>query len=64
MSRKRSQIEELQAHIAELRIALDESVKLQAQYAELLNMWDGGKRMIFKDTSAWIARLKETGTLS
>lgn len=49
--------------LRQLQIALAESVKLQAHYASLLNMWDGGQRMIFPDSSAWIARLKETGTL-
>jgi hypothetical protein len=47
----------------ELRIALEESVKLQSHYAELLNMHDGGSRIGFKDGQAWIARLRETGTL-
>jgi hypothetical protein len=47
----------------ELRVALDESVKLQAHYAKLLNMHDGGKRMIFQTTDLWLARLRETGTL-
>lgn len=46
-----------------LQIALAESVKLQAHYASLLNMWDGGQRMVFADSSAWIARLKEIGKL-
>lgn len=45
-----------------LRVALAESVKLQAHYAELLNQYDGGKRMIFKTPEAWMARLKETKT--
>jgi hypothetical protein len=47
----------------ELRIALRESVKLQAHYASLLNGWDGGQRMIFENSEAWIARLRETKTL-
>ena len=50
--------------IMELRIALRESVKLQAHYAMLLNQWDGGRRMIFDNSEAWIARLRETKTLS
>ncbi len=40
-----------------LRRALDESVKLQAHYAELLNMHDGGQRMIFRTTQEWLDRL-------
>lgn len=49
--------------IEELRAALDASVKLQSHYAELLNMYDGGERMTFKDGYEWVARLKVTGTL-
>lgn len=49
--------------VTELEIALRESVKLQAHYATLLNMHDGGHRMVFPDADAWIARLRETGTL-
>lgn len=41
-----------------LEKCLEESVKLQSHYAELLNMHDGGERMVFtKET--WIERLKE-----
>lgn len=50
--------------IDELRIALRESVKLQSFYAEQLNVYDGGKRMPFKDSAAWIARLKVTGAIN
>lgn len=46
-----------------LIIALIESVKLQAHYAELLNMHDGGQRMIFKTVPQWIDRLQKTGTI-
>lgn len=35
--------------------ALEESVKLQAHYAKLLNVYDGGKRIIFS-TKEWLAR--------
>jgi len=49
--------------VDDLRIALEESVKLQRHYAELLNMYDGGRRITFKDADAWITRLRETGTL-
>jgi hypothetical protein len=47
----------------ELEIALAESLKLQSHYAELLNIYDGGLRRGFETTGAWIARLKETGTI-
>jgi hypothetical protein len=43
--------------------ALEESVKLQSHYAELLNMHDGGKRIGFESADAWIARLRECGTI-
>lgn len=49
--------------IRELKIALEESVKLQAHYAELLNMHDGGERMIFKSVKEWIERLQEIGKI-
>ena len=49
-----------EAEIAEVRTALEESLKLQAHYAELLNMHDGGHRLIFKTTEAWLTRLKGT----
>lgn len=49
--------------VTQLEVALVESVKLQAHYAELLNMHDGGQRTVFRDAAAWIARLRETGGL-
>jgi hypothetical protein len=49
--------------LEELEIALRESVKLQAFYAALLNIHDGGHRMSFPTPEAWIARLRETGTI-
>ncbi len=49
--------------VEELRVALEESVKLQSHYASLLNLHDGGNRIGFTDADAWIARLRETGTL-
>lgn len=45
--------------VQELRLALDELVKLQAHYAELLNMHDGGKRRSFRTADEWMARLRE-----
>jgi hypothetical protein len=36
---------------------LQESVKLQAHYAELLNMHDGGKRIIFKTAREWLYKV-------
>jgi hypothetical protein len=54
----------VQPRISELQIALRESVKLQAHYAELLNMHDGGLRMIFPTPEEWIARLRKTGAIA
>lgn len=48
---------------AALRIGLEESVRLQSHYADLLNMHDGGERRPFKNADEWIARLRETGKL-
>jgi hypothetical protein len=61
---ERQNIHVLIEEIEYLRVALDESVKLQSHYAELLNMHDGGQRIGFEDGKAWIARLCETGTLA
>jgi hypothetical protein len=49
--------------IGELRIALEESVKLQSHYADLLNMHDGGERIVFKSAEEWIERLREVGKI-
>lgn len=43
----------------ELYRALEESVKLQSHYAELLNQYDGGERLIFKDEREWLQRLRK-----
>ena len=47
----------------DLLIALEKSVELQSHYAKLLNMYDGGKRIGFKNAYEWITRLRKTGTL-
>lgn len=52
-----------EASEVELRVALEESVKLQSHYAVLLNGWDGGQRIHFGDAAAWMGRLRETKTL-
>ncbi len=46
---------------ATLRIALQQSVSLQAHYARLLNMHDGGQRMIFETSEALVERLRKIG---
>lgn len=49
--------------VEDLKTALAESLKLQAHYAKLLNLHDGGQRRLFPDADSWIARLHEIGTL-
>lgn len=44
-----------------LKKALEESLKLQAHYAKLLNMHDGGERLIFETVDAWMERLYGKG---
>jgi len=51
------------SEIANLRIALEESLKLQAHYATLLNQSDGGSRWIFNTPEEWMNRLREIGTI-
>ncbi len=46
-----------------LKIALAESVKLQSHYASLLNTYDGGERMVFKNARQWLERLRYTRTI-
>lgn len=48
----------------EVWYALQESVKLQAHYAELLNMHDGGHRLIFLTPEEWLARLRQLEKLA
>lgn len=45
--------------IQRLRFALEAMVQLQAHYAQLLNMHDGGERRAFKSADEWLARLDE-----
>jgi hypothetical protein len=53
----------MEEEIRDLWAALEESVKLQSHYAQLLNMHDGGERKGFADAHAWVDRLIDTGTL-
>lgn len=52
-------VRESEGDVGELRAALEESVRLMAHYAKLLNMYDRGERMIFPTVDAWLARLRE-----
>lgn len=57
LDRKKA-IVELEAEIDRLWKALTESVKLQTHYAGILNQYDGGQRMQFYSTEAWLERLR------
>lgn len=54
---RRAKVDQLIAENRRMWHALRESVKLQAHYANLLNMHDGGKRIVFKSAEEWIERL-------
>ncbi|HEV2464254.1 MAG TPA: hypothetical protein VGT04_10635 [Acidobacteriaceae bacterium] len=56
-------IDEAKEEIRDLWAALEESVKLQSHYAELLNMHDGGERKGFANAQAWMDRLIDIGKL-
>ena len=44
--------------LTNLEYALEESLKLQSHYAELLNIRDGGERIKFPTVGSWLERLK------
>ena len=54
-----SQMAEARGEIERLRNALERLVHLQAHYAELLNMNDGGRRKQFASAQEWIDRLAQ-----
>jgi len=60
---KRSNTDAAIPSFPEVWTALEESVRLQAHYASLLNQYDAGHRILFTDAAHWINRLRETGTL-
>jgi hypothetical protein len=43
----------------EVWYALEEAIKLQAHYAELINMHDGGQRIAFKTAKEFLDRLRK-----
>lgn len=45
---------------AELEAALEDAIKLQGFYANLLNQYDGGLRHVFTDAADWLRRRAET----
>lgn len=63
-SRQKAMAAQLRERNRELKQALEESVKLQSHYAMLLNSWDGGERMSFKDADAWMNRLEALAAMA
>lgn len=49
----------MRTNVVDLWYCLEQSIILQAHYARLLNDYDGGERIIFKDAKDWIERLKQ-----
>jgi hypothetical protein len=43
----------------ELRRALKAAVRLQADYAQLLNQYDGGDRAVIRDVDEWLAKVRD-----
>lgn len=52
------EIARLQAALEESDEALRQSVSVQSHYAGLLNMHDGGKRIVFDNAEQWVNRLR------
>ncbi len=50
--------------VTTLEDALERSVKLQSHYAALLNAYDGGQRMTFRNADEWLARLDVVNKLN
>lgn len=56
-------VAEIEVVLTRLSDALAQSIQLQAHYAELLNMHDGGHRIIFPTVEAWLERLQHVERL-
>jgi len=52
-----SAFEDSVAFIKRMHHALEASVSTQRHYADLLNAYDGGKRMLFANATEWMERL-------
>jgi hypothetical protein len=52
-------IPDVQEDTSTLQHALEESLKLQAIYARLLNQYDDGKRIVFTSAQTWLDRLRQ-----
>lgn len=55
----RKKVQRKQYSNGEVLRALTESVKLQSHYAEILNNYDGGNRMIFRTPQEFMMRLRQ-----
>ena len=53
------EVTRLRAENERLAAALEDLVGLQAHYAKLLNGWDGGERIAFKNAAEYLARRDE-----
>ena len=58
LEHKSKVLDDVHAKLKQLQEALNESIKFQSHYAELLNIHDGGERIIFKNSEQWIKRLQ------
>lgn len=58
-----AQLSTMASEVIRYKAALEESVKLQSHYAGLLNAHDGGERIQFPNTDAWIERLETLGKI-
>jgi len=54
-----AEIAEVFKAVARLQYGLNESVKLQSHYAELLNMYDHGERIQFDTSEDWLQRIEQ-----
>jgi hypothetical protein len=63
MQKQISQSNGLQQQLADLHAALIDSLQLQSEYAELLNIYDGGQRPTYSSVATWIDHLYASGRL-
>jgi hypothetical protein len=54
-----AEIAEVFKQAARTKAGLEESVKLQSHYADLLNMYDNGERLQFENADEWLLRLDQ-----
>lgn len=63
LAEARRELDQLRVEHDEVLVGLIELVKLQAHYATLLNMHDGGERHAFASAAEWMARLRELAAI-